>query len=81
MPLVCYDLRFPVWSRNRNDYDMLIYVANWPESRMQVWKALLVARALENQAYVIGVNRCGKDPNDNDYSDASMIVHFKGNIV
>ncbi len=81
MPLVCYDLRFPVWSRNRNDYDMLIYVANWPESRMQVWKALLVARALENQAYVIGVNRCGKDPNDNDYSGGSMIVDFKGNVV
>jgi len=52
-PLICYDLRFPVWSRNLSDYDVLIYVANWPETRGEVWKNLLVSRALENQAYVV----------------------------
>src|SRR3954465_9314160 len=63
-PLVCYDLRFPVWSRNdaRNKkYDVLIYVANWPEKRVYAWKQLLIARAIENQSYVIGLNRIGKD--------------------
>ncbi len=80
-PLVCYDLRFPVWSRNRNDYDMLIYVANWPEVRRKVWKNLLVARALENQAFVIGVNRVGIDGRDISYAGDSMIVDPRGNIV
>ena len=80
-PLICYDLRFPVWSRNRNDYDMLIYVANWPEVRRKVWKNLLVARALENQAYVIGVNRIGIDGRDISYAGDSMIVDPRGNIV
>ena len=60
--LVCYDLRFPVWSRNRADYDAVIYVANWPTSRIRVWDTLLRARALENQCYVIAVNRVGSDP-------------------
>lgn len=60
-PLVCYDLRFPVFSRCRNDYDVLVYVANWPQSRIQAWSALLCARAIENQCYVIGVNRTGAD--------------------
>jgi len=59
---VCYDLRFPVWSRNvNNEYDLLIYVANWPEARKKVWKTLLQARAMENMAYVCGVNRVGID--------------------
>lgn len=62
LPLVCYDLRFPVWSRQRGDYDMLIYVASWPESRMMAWDTLLRARAIENQCYVLGVNRVGADP-------------------
>lgn len=60
-PQICYDLRFPVWSRNQNDYDLLIYVANWPIKRVAAWKLLLQARAVENQAYVIGVNRAGPD--------------------
>lgn len=59
---VCYDLRFPVWSRNRNDYDLVLYVAGWPASRIFVWDTLLRARALENQCYVVGVNRVGEDP-------------------
>ena len=80
-PLVCYDLRFPVWSRNRDDYDLLIYVANWPESRRHVWRNLLVARALENQVYVIGLNRIGKDGQDLTYSGDSMVVDPKGKII
>lgn len=59
---VCYDLRFPVWSRNRKDYDVALYVANWPVSRIGVWKTLLEARAFENQCFVVGVNRVGSDP-------------------
>lgn len=60
-PLVCYDLRFPAFSRCHDDYDVLIYVANWPQSRTQAWSALLCARAIENQCYVVGVNRTGAD--------------------
>ena len=77
-PLICYDLRFPIWSRNRNDYDVLIYVANWPAVRSHAWKTLLQARAIENQAYVVGVNRIGKDGNGIEYSGDSMIVDPKG---
>ncbi len=80
-PLICYDLRFPVWSRNRNDYDVLIYVANWPESRREVWKALLIARALENQCYVLGVNRIGVDANAISYSGDSMLIDSRGKII
>lgn len=80
MPLICYDLRFPVWSRNRNDYDLLIYIANWPESRREVWNTLLKARALENQCYVIGVNRTGADP-ENSYAGDSMVIDAKGKII
>lgn len=80
-PLVCYDLRFPVWSRNRNDYDCLIYIANWPEKRNYAWKQLLIARAIENEAYVIGVNRIGTDGNNIDYSGDSVLVNFKGEII
>jgi predicted amidohydrolase len=80
-PLICYDLRFPVWSRNQGDYDLLIYVANWPESRRHVWRNLLVARALENQVYVIGVNRIGKDGQGLTYSGDSMVIDPKGYII
>lgn len=79
--LVCYDLRFPVWSRNRNEYDLLIYVANWPESRREVWKKLLMARAIENQCYVIGVNRVGKDGTGITYSGDSMVIDPRGNPI
>ena len=80
-PLICYDLRFPVWSRNRSDYDILIYVANWPESRREVWKNLLIARALENQSYVAGVNRIGKDGRDISYSGDSLVIDPRGQII
>ena len=78
-PLVCYDLRFPVWSRNTdNAYDLLLYVANWPKVRRQPWSTLLQARAIENLAYVVGVNRVGTDSNDHAYSGDSAIIHPKG---
>ena len=80
-PLICYDLRFPVWSRNKNEYDLLIYVANWPGSRSLVWGKLLMARAIENQSYVIGVNRVGKDGTGISYSGDSVIIDPKGNPV
>lgn len=81
MPLICYDLRFPVWSRNKNHYDLLIYIANWPEPRREVWKTLLKARAIENQTWVIGVNRIGSDGMDLKYSGDSMVVNPKGHII
>jgi omega-amidase len=80
-PLICYDLRFPVWSRNMNDYDCLIYVANWPERRNHPWKSLLTARAIENIAYVIGVNRIGLDGNGMSYSGDSAVIDFKGESI
>ncbi|MDP1271133.1 nitrilase-related carbon-nitrogen hydrolase, partial [Klebsiella pneumoniae] len=61
LPQVCYDLRFPVWCRNRNDYDLMLCVANWPSPRRHAWRTLLLARAIENQCYVAGVNRVGED--------------------
>jgi predicted amidohydrolase len=79
-PLICYDLRFPVWSRNSEDYDLLIYVANWPTKRKLAWKSLLVARAIENQCYVIGVNRVGYDEN-NYYSGESKLVNALGETL
>ena len=84
--LVCYDLRFPVWSRNtyKNEsyaYDAIIYTANWPASRNYVWKTLLMARAMENQAFVIGVNRIGKDFNGTAHSGNSTVVSPKGEII
>ena len=78
---VCYDLRFPVWSRNRGDSDVIIYSANWPVVRSQVWKALLVARAIENQCYVIGVNRVGTNPDGTSYSGDSVIISPKGETI
>ena len=77
---VCYDLRFPVWSRSLNDYDLALYVANWPAVRNNIWEILLKARAIENQCYVAGVNRVGKDGLGN-YIGNSMIVDFKGSLV
>ena len=77
-PLICYDLRFPVWSRNTENYDVLIYIANWPVPRIQAWKTLLKARAIENMSYTIGVNRIGKDANKHEYSGDSSILNFTG---
>ena len=77
---VCYDLRFPVWSRQRGDYDAIIYVAAWPTPRREVWQTLLKARAIENQAYVIGVNRTGDEPTLN-YSGDSAVVDYYGRCV
>jgi predicted amidohydrolase len=86
-PLICYDLRFPVWSRNgaagegRLWYDALVYVANWPERRAAHWRALLQARAIENQAWVLGLNRVGTDGNGISYSGDSSLIDALGNIV
>ncbi|MCP4551610.1 MAG: nitrilase family protein [Bacteroidetes bacterium] len=85
-PLICYDLRFPIWSKNtyqnnRFEYDLLIYVANWPAARNYPWKQLLIARAIENQAFVIGVNRIGIDGLDNKYSGDTMVIDPKGRII
>ena len=108
-PLVCYDLRFPVWSRNKliekniplqpliqtlppsqaqtykgespYDYDLLIYVANWPERRSHHWKTLLLARAIENQCYVVGLNRVGDDGNEIHYSGDSAVINAKGEVI
>lgn len=79
-PLVCYDLRFPVWSRRRNelDYDVLIYVANWPVVRRYPWQTLLKARAIENQSYCIGVNRFGADGLGYEHSGDSVVLDFMG---
>jgi omega-amidase len=77
-PLICYDLRFPVWSRNLNEYDVLVYVANWPRNRDVVWNTLLKARAIENQSYVVGVNRVGVDGQMIQYSGNSQILSAKG---
>jgi omega-amidase len=76
--LVCYDLRFPVWSYNNDEYDLLVYVANWPSARHQVWKNLVVARALENQCYCIGVNRVGTDGMGLNYLGDSALVTPRG---
>ncbi len=77
-PLICYDLRFPVWSRNAENYDLLIYMANWPSLRHHVWKLLLAARAVENQSYCIGVNRTGNDGAGLKYLGDSAFVDAKG---
>jgi len=88
---VCYDLRFPVWARQQKstneagetvpEYDVLIYVANWPERRSHAWKTLLCARAIENQCYVVGVNRVGKDANDIYHSGNSMVIDPLGEVL
>lgn len=81
LPQICYDLRFPVFSRNRNDYDLALYVANWPAPRALHWQALLLARAIENQAYVAGCNRVGSDGNQHHYSGDSQIISPQGEIL
>lgn len=78
-PLVCYDLRFPVFSRNTDDFDLLLYVANWPQVRVQAWDALLKARAIENMCYAVGVNRIGQDNNGHNYSGHSQVIDGMGN--
>jgi len=78
---ICYDLRFPVWTRNNEDYDILIYSANWPDKRLFAWDSLLIARAIENQSYVLGVNCTGTDAWHNTYSGHSSIVNFDGQYM
>jgi omega-amidase len=87
-PLICYDLRFPVWSRNKFDfnakrmnYDLMIYVANWPTTRIEAWDTLLKARAIENLSYVVGVNRIGQDDNGVEYNGHSSIISPKGDAI
>lgn len=89
-PLICYDLRFPAWIRNqvkskkgsgRLEYDLLLFVANWPERRNHPWKTLLVARAMENQCYVAGVNRVGNDGNNIYHSGDTALINFKGEVI
>ena len=81
-PLICYDLRFPVWSRNNDlEYDLLLYIANWPNPRLNAWDTLLQARAIENLAFSIGVNRVGKDAKGNEYDGNSAVYDFKGQTL
>lgn len=80
-PLICYDLRFPVWSRNTDEYDLLLYVANWPDTRRNAWISLLAARAIENQAYCIGVNRVGTDAKGHYYSGDSSLYDYSGRLL
>ncbi len=80
-PLICYDLRFPVWARNTQDYDVLLYVANWPQKRIQAWDALLKARAIENMCYCVGVNRTGMDANNHKYNGHSAVYDVLGEQV
>lgn len=80
-PNICYDLRFPVWSRCRNDYDLLVNSANWPQGRRDVWITLLRARAIENQCYVAGINRVGIDGTGISYCGDSMIIDPKGEVI
>lgn len=78
---ICYDLRFPVWARYQQDYDLALYVANWPAPRSSHWQTLLAARAIENQVYVAGCNRVGEDPNGLSYSGDSLIISPQGEIL
>lgn len=80
-PLICYDLRFPVWARNVENYDILMYVANWPKPRAYAWETLLKARAIENMSYVIGVNRVGLDDAQNEYSGNSAVYDVLGTSI
>lgn len=78
---ICYDLRFPVWTRFKDDFDAIVYVANWPDKRIKHWQALLKARAIENLSYVVGVNRVGRDGNDFYYSGCSSVLDPKGDSI
>ncbi len=81
-PFICYDLRFPLWTRNFNKaYDLAVFIANWPKKRAPHWRALLAARAIENQCYVIGVNRVGMDGNGFNYSGDSSVIDPKGGLL
>lgn len=80
-PLICYDLRFPVWSRGANAFDLQLYVANWPRPRRSAWQALLPARAIENQCYVAGVNRIGSDGNGVDHAGDSAVYDYFGQVL
>ena len=80
-PLICYDLRFPVWARNVDNYDVLLYVANWPKARIFAWDTLLKARAIENMSYVVGVNRIGLDQAQNEYCGHSAVYDVTGNTI
>ncbi len=80
LPLICYDLRFPVWSRGSNEFDLIVYIASWPSTRIRVWDTLLKARAIENQCYVIGVNRVGQDPTSL-YDGHSCVINYYGEII
>lgn len=80
-PLICYDLRFPVWARNSEDYDLLLYVANWPKPRINAWNALLKARAIENMSYCIGVNRVGLDGLNYEYPGHSGVYDVLGHRI
>lgn len=81
LPVICYDIRFPVWMRNQDDYDVILVVANWPEPRREVWRNLLIARSLENQSYVAAVNRTGKDANGINYVGDSLLIDPKGCLI
>jgi len=78
---VCFDLRFPVFSRNQNDYDAILYVANWPKSRVEAWKSLLKARSIENQAYLFGLNRIGTDGYNLEYEESSLVYFPDGREI
>ena len=80
-PLICYDLRFPIWARNTENYDLLLYVASWPKLRIEAWDTLLKARAIENMSYTIGVNRVGTDANGYEYSGNSACYDSLGNCL
>jgi predicted amidohydrolase len=81
LPLICYDLRFPVWSRNLGDYDVMICVASWPDVRREAWNSLLKARAIENQCFVVGVNNTGKDKSGFKYAGDSVILDPLGKVM
>jgi omega-amidase len=80
-PFICYDLRFPVWSRNTENYDVALYVANWPKTRIAAWNVLLKARAIENQSYCVGVNRVGTDGNGHEYNGHSQVIDPLGAVL
>ena len=80
-PMICYDLRFPVWSRNTENFDVLLYVANWPQARVNAWDTLLRARAIENMVYAIGVNRIGSDNNELQYNGHSGVYDALGEAL
>ena len=81
LPQVCYDLRFPVWCRNREDYDLALFVANWPAARQDHWRTLLKARAIENLSYTLGVNRIGRDAQGQDYAGGSVVFGPRGELL